>query len=135
MLGDAAAAQDYIGRARVVNRDHPAISRSQAALEQDRTSGDLVFELDLQQLDSRSGDLIEKLADIAGQAMRHEAFVWITAPTDEKGRWIYGTMREQVDGYRLRGNIEIGGFAIIRLRLPADEVTNASSVSTRAEPT
>jgi tetratricopeptide (TPR) repeat protein len=130
--GRFAAAQEYIERARAVNQDHPAIAQSQAALEQDRNSGDLVFELDLQALESRSGALVEQLADIAGQAVQHGAFVWITAPSDETGRWIYSTMREQVEGYRLRGNIEIGGYAFIRLRLP--EKTDGASVSSRAKP-
>lgn len=122
------AAQDFINRARLVDRDSPAIPDAQRALEADRDSGDLVFELDLQQLASESPALIRQLGQIADQAVERQAFVWITAPSDEKGRWIYGTMREQVDGFRLRGNIELGGFAVIRLRLPDPQsVSTATS--------
>ncbi|MCB1670960.1 MAG: hypothetical protein R3F41_15160 [Gammaproteobacteria bacterium] len=116
--GRFAAADQYIDRARTVDRNDPAIVAARQALERDRNSGDLVFELDLQQLDAQSENLVQQLAGIADQAVANEAFVWITAPSDEKGRWIYGTMREQANGYRLRGNIELGGFAIIRLRMP-----------------
>lgn len=123
--GRFAAAAAYIDRARFVDPVDPAIVTAQEALEADRNSGDLVFELDLEQLDLQSNDLVEQLADIAEQAVEFEAFVWITAPSDEKGRWIYGTLRERANGYRLRGNIELGGRAVIRLRLPDSVVTEA----------
>ena len=58
------------------------------------------------------------LAGIAAQARDHDAFVLITAPDDELARWMYTTMRESVAGYRLRGNIEISGVTLIRLRMP-----------------
>lgn len=119
--GRFAAAQDYIDRATFVDRSAPAIREAELALEADRNSGDLVFELDMQELDSKSMALVEQLAEIADQAVEHQAFVWITAPTDEKGRWIYGTMREQANGFRLRGNIELGGYAVIRLRMPEQQ--------------
>jgi tetratricopeptide (TPR) repeat protein len=123
--GRFAAAAEYIDRARFVDRDDPAIVAAEKALEADRNSGDLVFELNLDQLSAQSDDLVEQLADIAEQAVEFEAFVWITAPSDEKGRWIYGTLRERANGYRLRGNIELGGRAIIRLRLPEGADTEA----------
>jgi len=129
--GRFTAARDYIDRATFVDRRAPAIRQAEQALEADRNSGDLVFELDMQQLASESPALIEQLAEIAGQAVAHQAFVWITAPTDEKGRWIYGTMREQANGIRLRGNIELGGYAVIRLRMPEPQ---SASTATGQEP-
>ena len=125
--GRFAAAQNYIDRARFVDGSAPAIREAEQALEADRNSGDLVFELDMQQLNSESPALVERLADIADQAVEHRAFVWITAPTDEKGRWIYGTMREQANGFRLRGNIELGGYAVIRLRMPEQQPTSSAA--------
>ncbi len=125
-------ADDYIDRARFVDSDNPAITLAREALEQDRNSGDLVFELDLGALDAQSTGLVEQLARIANQAVQHEAFVWITAPSDEKGRWIYGILRDHADGYRLRGNIELGGQATIRLRLP--DTANAGAAVGNAEP-
>jgi len=119
--GRFAAAQEYIDRATFVDRSAPAIREAELALEADRNSGDLVFELDMQELAAESPVMIERLAEIADQAVEHRAFVWITAPTDEKGRWIYGTMREQANGFRLRGNIELGGYAVIRLRMPQQQ--------------
>lgn len=125
--GRFAAAAEFIDRARAVDRDNPAIESARLALERDRNSGDLVFELDSAQLTAQSPELVEQLAAIASQAVASQAFVWITAPSDEKGRWIYGTLREQANGYRLRGNIELGSFAIIRLRLPASEERGAAA--------
>jgi len=126
--GRFAAAEEYIDRAAFVDRRAPAIAEAEAALEVDRNSGDLVFELDPQELASESPALIEQLAEIADQAVEHRAFVSITAPTDEKGRWIYGTMREQVNGVRLRGNIELGGYAVIRLRMPDRDAPRAAAL-------
>jgi hypothetical protein len=125
--GRFAAAQGYIERAAFVDRSAPAIAEAEAALEADRNSGDLVFELDPQELASESPALVEQLAEIADQAVELRALVWITAPSDEKGRWIYGTMREQANGFRLRGNIELGGYAVIRLRMPDRESTGSAA--------
>jgi len=114
------AAGTYIQRARAVDRDDPAIAAAESALAEDRNSGDPVYELDLRELEEQSQALVDQLAEIAEQAVARRAFVWITAPSDEIGRWIYSTMREQADGFRLRGNIELGARALIRLRLPDD---------------
>jgi len=119
--GRFSSAHLLLDRARFVLPGDPSIREARRALEADMNSGDLVFELDIQGLGARSEALVSQLVEIAAQAVEHQAFVWITAPSDEQGRWIYNTMREKANGYRLRANIEIGSFAIVRLRMPENE--------------
>ena len=64
---------------------------------------------------------MQRLSDIARQAKQHEAFFLITSPNDDLARWMVSVMREAVDGYRLRGNIELGSSASIRLKMPESE--------------
>jgi hypothetical protein len=59
------------------------------------------------------------LEDIAKKARELDAFFLITAPNDDQARWMFSVMREAVQGYRLRGNIELSGRVAVRLRLPA----------------
>lgn len=111
----------FIERARFVDPDSPDISRAWLLLQADIDSGDAVFMLDLRELSAQSKAIRVQLADIARQAQASDALFLITAPSDEKARWIYSVMREAVDGYRLHGNIEIGSYAIVRLRKPSNE--------------
>ena len=116
--GRFAAAQSLLDRARFVDSNSQNISDAQIGLEVEMNSGDLVFELDLAALREQSEDISTKLSEIAIQAREHKAFVLITAPADEQARWMYAQMREAVEGYRLRANIELGALAIVRLRMP-----------------
>ncbi|MCI5105363.1 MAG: hypothetical protein MRY76_01485 [Pseudomonadales bacterium] len=114
-------AETLLDRARFVDESHTAIVRAEAMLAAEKQSGDLFFDLDAPQVRSRSDSVQEKLADIARQAREHEAFFLITAPNDEQARWIFSVMRDAVDGYRLRGNIELASRYSIRLRMPEQE--------------
>jgi hypothetical protein len=114
-------AETFLDRARFVDESHAAIDRVDAMLAAEKQSGDLFFDLDAPQVQSRSDAVQEKLADIARQAREHEAFFLITAPNDEQARWIFSVMREAVEGYRLRGNIELASRYSIRLRMPEQE--------------
>jgi len=58
------------------------------------------------------------LAAIAKRARECGAFFLITAPNDSTARWMFSVMREAVEGYRLRGNIELSAQTGVRLRLP-----------------
>lgn len=117
------SSQVLLDRARFVDEDDPAIEQAQLALQAEMKSGDLVFELDLQALAAQTDELQQHLSDIASQAVDHQAFLLITAPRDEQARWVYGVMRDSVNGYRLRANIERGSYAIVRLRMPQSTVT------------
>ena len=116
--GNFTNADELLGRAEIIDNSHPGIAPTRQALAVERSSGDLFFPLEEQALRRQSEAIREILTDIARQAREHDAFVLITAPDDELGRWIYSAMRESVPGYRLRGNIEISSGALIRLRMP-----------------
>jgi len=111
-------AEAFLERASFVNPEHPAIAATREVLQNERTSGDLFFELQERELASRSEIAIESLQDIAREARDQEALFLITAPNDAMARWMYSVMREAVPGYRLRGNIELSNRAGVRLRLP-----------------
>jgi len=119
--GRFASAQILLDRARFVDDKHPEINQAQLDLESEMNSADLVFELNPQALLAQTEELQIKLSSIAAQVREHDAFLLITAPTDEQARWVYTVMRESVTGYRIRGNIELGSYAIIRLRMPDSE--------------
>lgn len=112
-------AELMLDRARFVDPNHDDIERVETALVAEMASGDLFFMLDGNEVAARSESAKAQLRDIAKQAQQAEAFFLITAPSDELGRWMFGTMREAVLGYRLRGNIELASRTSIRLRMPA----------------
>lgn len=114
-------AETLLERARFVDATHPGIASAEEELRKERNSGDLFFDFEATALARRSESVQEQLADIARQAREHNAFFLITAPSDDLARWMYGVMREAVNGYRLRGNIELASRASIRLRLPEGE--------------
>lgn len=116
--GNFAGADRMLGRAEIIDAAHPGIAEARRAIAAERNSGDLFYPLDERALRGRGDAIRATLAEIAAEARERDAFFLITAPDDELARWIYSVMRESVPGYRLRGNIEISGVALIRLRLP-----------------
>ena len=114
-------AMNYLERARWVNPDDPTIEAAWVALQAEMNSGDLVFSLDAAQVARRSDRAQTELADIARQARDKNAFLLITAPTDEHARWMFTVMRDAVDGFRLRANIEVGSSPMVRLRVGRNE--------------
>ena len=62
---------------------------------------------------SKSAQL--KLAEIAERARAENSRLLIIARNDAEGRWMYSQMRAAVEGYRLRGNIEMGLVPRVRL--------------------
>lgn len=69
---------------------------------------DKVFALPEADLQHRNPAIQQRLAEIANQAKDQSSRLLIVARNDAEGRWIYQQMRNAVDGYRLRGNIEVG---------------------------
>ncbi|MDG2421766.1 MAG: hypothetical protein P8N40_08710 [Gammaproteobacteria bacterium] len=110
-------AEELLGRAEFINEDHPSINLAWSLLESEKESGDLIFSLDTAEFLSRSEIARSRLNNIAQQARELDAFFLITAPNDDLARWMYLQMRNAVDGYRLRGNIELANQTSIRLRL------------------
>jgi len=110
-------AEELLGRAEFINEDHPSINLAWSLLQSEKESGDLIFSLDTAEFLSRSEIARSRLNNIAQQARELDAFFLITAPNDDLARWMYLQMRNSVDGYRLRGNIELANQTSIRLRL------------------
>ena len=113
-------AEELLGRAKFIDEDHPALAQALLLLKEERESGDLIFNLDSNELLDRSEAMVSQLGDIAEQARDRQAFFLITAPNDNLARWMYLQMRNAVEGYRLRGNIELANQTSIRLRLSRD---------------
>ena len=113
-------AEELLGRAKFIDEDHPALAQALSLLKEERDSGDLIFNLDSNELLDRSEAMVSQLGDIAEQARDRQAFFLITAPNDNLARWMYLQMRNAVEGYRLRGNIELANQTSIRLRLSRD---------------
>ena len=116
--GNFIGADRMLGRAEIIDAAHPGIARAREAIAAERDSGDLFYPLDERALRGRGEAIQARLGEIADTARARDAFFLITAPDDDLARWIYSVMRESVPGYRLRGNIEISGESMIRLRLP-----------------
>ena len=66
------------------------------------------FTLSIADLSARNDKSISQLDELARKARENDSRLLIIARNDTEGRWIYQQMRIAVDGYRLRGNIEIG---------------------------
>lgn len=118
--GQFASAESYLRRAEQVDRSHEGIAPAWVALEQEKESSDEVHTLDGRALASQSPDLSAQLAELGQKIRDSGAFVLITAPNDAQARWIYAQMQAAVEGYRIRGNIEMGGTPTIRLIMPSD---------------
>ena len=116
--GQFEQARLLLDRARFVDTEHPQIAAAWVEIQAEMQSGDLFFDLDDRAVAQRTEAVQQKLADIAMQAKEHDAFVLITSPNDEHARWMFLLMRDAVDGYRLRGNIELAATTRIRLRMP-----------------
>ena len=95
----------------------------QVELANERESGDLFFTFDGAAVSAQSNQARDQLADIARRARECSAFFLITAPNDSTARWMFSVMRESVEGYRLRGNIELSAQTGVRLRL-RDTITD-----------
>ena len=87
-------------------------------LEAEIASGDVFYQLNNAAVSDHAVTTKLLLEDIARKARELDAFFLITAPNDDQARWMFSVMREAVQGYRLRGNIELSGRVAVRLRLP-----------------
>lgn len=108
-------AESFLRRAAQVDSRHPGIETAYATLETERNRTHSVHSLDARELRNREASLTHQLQELARVVVDINAFVLITAPNDEMGRWIYAQLQEAVAEYRVRGNIEIGARPTVRL--------------------
>ena len=111
-------ARQLISRAQIVDPEENEIALVKEELEAEITSGDFFYQLNNAAVSKHSATTKLLLEDIAKKARELDAFFLITAPNDDQARWMFSVMREAVQGYRLRGNIELSGRVAVRLRLP-----------------
>ncbi len=113
-------AEEMLERARFVNPEHASIEAVNTQLQAGMSADDMFYPLDYRELANRSELAQQELAEIALAAREQGAFFLITAPNDELARWMFSVMRQAVEGYRLRGNIELTSRTSVRLRMPGD---------------
>ena len=77
--------------------------------------------MDSEDFMNRTEGAVAQLEKISQRARELNAFFLIIAPNDSLARWMYLQMRSAVEGFRLRGNIELANQTSIRLRVPADQ--------------
>ncbi|HBX37103.1 MAG TPA: hypothetical protein DEG76_07390 [Pseudohongiella sp.] len=108
-------AETYLRRAAQVDPDYEGIvaAHNNLAAERERTHS--VHTLDGRALYARNESMVDQLQQLARTVYETQAFVLITAPNDELGRWIYAQMQAALIDYRVRGDIEIGDQATVRL--------------------
>lgn len=120
-VGQYDQAATYLDRAAMIEPQHAALQQTRQSLQAARDRQGEFFPLDEQQLRDRSLALMAELGEIGRYLKENELRFVITARTDEEARWIYQVMREAVGGYRLRGNIALGGQPGIRVQQPATD--------------
>jgi len=111
-------AEQFLRRAAQVDERHTGIAAARRTLEAERQSTHSVHQLNARELRERQAGLSQQLHELAGLIAQIDAFVLITAPNDEAGRWIYAQLQETLGSYRVRGDIEIGAQPSVRLVLP-----------------
>jgi hypothetical protein len=84
-------------------------------LQAERESTHSVVTLNAREVIARNASVSSQLKDLARVVADINAFVLITAPNDEIGRWMYAQMQEALGEYRVRGDIEIGEQPSVRL--------------------
>jgi len=113
--GQFGNAENFLRRAAQVDPDHSGIETAYANLAAERARTHSVHTFDARELRNRDASLTRQLQELARVVADINAFVLITAPNDEMGRWIYAQLQDGLDGYRIRGDIEIGGQPSVRL--------------------
>ena len=110
--GDAARAETLLQRAGQIASSPEAINalrqRYRKAIDAVPVVPSNTYLLPLPALTGRDQQIQQLLAEVAVRARDLPSRLLIVARNDAEGRWIYQNMREAVDGYRLRGNIQLG---------------------------
>ena len=113
-------AESFLRRAAQLMPETLELVQGRERLARARENRVTTFALDPDDLRERNSSIIALLGDVARHIQDIEAVFMINARNDEEGRWIYQTMREAVNGFRLRGNIDITGTPGILITVPQD---------------
>ncbi|SDK49818.1 hypothetical protein SAMN05216212_2475 [Microbulbifer yueqingensis] len=105
----------YLRRADELAPDNPLVAevRAQLARERRQASAGLpegeTIALSPAALSAKSPELVSQLQELARRIRSENQRIIIVARQDAEGRWIYQQLREAVPGYRVRGDIRLGG--------------------------
>jgi len=111
-------AESFLRRAAQVDNNHPGLESANRRLQSERQSTHSVTTLSSRDVINREAAVVARLRELAQVVAETNAFVMITAPNDEHGRWMYMQIQEGLGDIRVRGDIEIGEQASVRLVLP-----------------
>lgn len=111
-------AESFLRRAAQVDNNHPGLESANRRLQSERQSTHSVTSLNSRDVINRDASVITRLRELAQVIAETNAFVMITAPNDELGRWMYLQIQDALADVRVRGDIEIGEQASVRLVLP-----------------
>ena len=113
--GQFSNAESFLRRAEQVDYSHPGIESANRRLQTERERTHSVTTLNAREVIARTASVSTQLRAIAREVAGINAFVLITAPNDEIGRWMYAQIQEELGEYRVRGDIEIGEQPSVRL--------------------
>lgn len=101
-----------------IDRRAPAPPRSDRALSNTDRRERVV--LPAQPLAQKSEEVKKILIDLAQRVRQSDEVIMIYARSDAEGRWIYKTMKDSVDEYRIRGDIRITREPAVELLPPLE---------------
>lgn len=110
-------AETFMRRAAQVDGSHPNLEQTSRRLQTERERTHSVTTLNARDVIARQASVTTQLQELAKVIADANAFVLITAPNDELGRWMYAQIQEALGDYRVRGDIEIGEQPSVRLVL------------------
>jgi len=113
--GQFSNAESFLRRAEQVDYTHPGLESGRRRLETERERTHSVVTLNAREVIARTAAISSQLKELARQVADINAFVLITAPNDEIGRWMYAQIQDALGDYRVRGDIEIGEQPSVRL--------------------
>jgi tetratricopeptide (TPR) repeat protein len=122
-------AAGFLNRAARLHADSADVAKARSHLASARQNQVQMQTLEPKALSAKNLEMMTQLADIAQRIRAADTTFLIHARTDEEGRWIYKTMRDAVGGYRLRGNIDIGGTPGIVITTTARNAAGKTAAS------
>lgn len=115
--GQFSNAENFMRRAEQVDNNHPNLDQTRRRLQTERERTHSVTTLNTREVIARQASVTAQLQELARIVLDNNAFVLITAPNDEIGRWMYAQIQDALGDYRVRGDIEIGEQPSVRLVL------------------
>lgn len=106
-------AREYVARAALVDADNALLKEFRVALAQAQArnvndSAANEFPLEQEALDRRDSESLAVIERVAHRVKVSDEALLIIARNDAEGRWVYQQMRKAAEGYRIRGDIQIG---------------------------